>query len=151
VIDSINPQFLRKMAKKYIWWKTPDDAIARPVDVMAQVMNIGEFDDVVLLTRYLDEPCLREILQKAEAGQFNERSWSYWHYRLGLAASAPVPSLPVRISSGELDENDIKVSFFAKIGIGRVDAPALTDDGVLQVASLNDLMATKLKVIGSRR
>lgn len=59
-------------------------------------------------------------------------------------------ALTLLISSGEPDENDVKISFFGKIGIGRVDTPAVTDDGVLQVASLNDLMATKLKVILQR-
>jgi hypothetical protein len=39
----------------------------------------------------------------------------------------------------------VKISFFGSIGFGRVDDPVLTRDGVLLVASLNDLMATKLK------
>jgi hypothetical protein len=95
-MNFVNPQFLKTMAKKYIWWKTPDEAIPRPAHVVAQVMNIGDFDDVRLLTRYVEESYLRELLKNAEAGQFNERSWSYWHYRLGLAASAPVPALPAR-------------------------------------------------------
>ena len=34
--------------------------------------------------------------------------------------------------------------------MGRVDAPLITDGGVMQVASLIDLMATKLKVILQR-
>jgi hypothetical protein len=89
-------QILQKMAKKYIWWKAPDDAIAKPALVVAQVMNIGDFDDVRLLTGHVGESYLRDILQKAEAGQFNERSWTYWHYRLGLAEPGGVPALPVR-------------------------------------------------------
>lgn len=43
-----------------------------------------------------------------------------------------------------------KVSFFGAIGSGRVGQPAWTEDGVLQVASLDDLMATKLKVLLQR-
>lgn len=39
----------------------------------------------------------------------------------------------------------MKVSFFGSIGFGRVNDPLLTRDGVLLVASLDDLMATKLK------
>jgi hypothetical protein len=38
----------------------------------------------------------------------------------------------------------IKLSFFGEIGFDRVGMPVLTDDGVLQVASLDDLMATKV-------
>jgi hypothetical protein len=44
----------------------------------------------------------------------------------------------------------VKVSFFGAIGFGRVGEPNFTDDRVLQVASLNDLMATKVKVLLQR-
>lgn len=47
-------------------------------------------------------------------------------------------------------EPTVKLSFFGTIGFGRVGQPDLTDDGVLYVASLADLMATKLKVILQR-
>jgi hypothetical protein len=39
----------------------------------------------------------------------------------------------------------VKVSFFGGIGFGRVNDPLLTRDDTLLVASLDDLMATKLK------
>jgi hypothetical protein len=35
-------------------------------------------------------------VKTAEAGWFNDRSWHYWNYRLGLAAVDRVPPLPVR-------------------------------------------------------
>jgi hypothetical protein len=44
----------------------------------------------------------------------------------------------------------IRVSFFGDIRIGRVGTPSLTQDGVVMVASLLDLLATKLKVILQR-
>ena len=50
---------------------------------------------------------------------------------------------PVRYSS-------VKVSFFGDIGIGRVGTPDLTPDNVVKVASLLDLLATKLKVVLQR-
>ncbi len=33
---------------------------------------------------------------EAEAGEFNERSWAYWHYRLGVSEPGQVPALPER-------------------------------------------------------
>jgi hypothetical protein len=39
----------------------------------------------------------------------------------------------------------VKISFFGGIGFGRVNEPIQTRDGTLLVASLDDLMATKLK------
>jgi len=48
----------------------------------------------------------------------------------------------------------VKVSFFGSLGpniiAGRVGRPATTDDGVLEVASLEDLFATKVKTILDR-
>lgn len=44
----------------------------------------------------------------------------------------------------------VKVSFFGTIAFGRVGAPERTDDGVLLVASLEDLLATKVKVVLQR-
>jgi hypothetical protein len=46
---------------------------------------------------------------------------------------------------GEMPSGSVKVSFFGGIGFGRVNDPLPTDDGILLVASLDDLMATKLK------
>ena len=47
-------------------------------------------------------------------------------------------------------EASVKVSFFGSIQIGRVGVPDRTADGVLEVASLLDLLGTKLKVIQQR-
>jgi hypothetical protein len=44
----------------------------------------------------------------------------------------------------------VNVSFFGTIDFGRVGEPDLTEDGVLLVASLADLMATKVKVVLQR-
>ena len=92
----INPEFLKPLAKKYIWWKSPDEAVAIPSRVIAQVMNLGTYEDAHLLATQLGDKVLREVLTNAEAGQFNERSWTYWHYRLDLADLEHVPPLPTR-------------------------------------------------------
>jgi hypothetical protein len=44
-----------------------------------------------------------------------------------------------------MPSGEVKVSFFGGIGFGRVGEPLQTRDGTLLVASLDDLMATKLK------
>ena len=89
---------LRRLAARYVWWKSPDEAMHFPDRVAAQVMNIGDWKDVVELVEAAGEDYLRRVLKNAEAGQLNERSWHYWHYRLGLAEFGvrPVPPMPVR-------------------------------------------------------
>ena len=83
-------------ASKYIWWKTPEEAVVMPERVIAQVMNIGDYSDVQALASQVGDEVLRDVLTHAEAGQFNERSWAYWHYRLGLSSVDHVPAMPVR-------------------------------------------------------
>ncbi len=46
--------------------------------------------------------------------------------------------------------SNVQVAFFGTLGFGRIGEPDFTDDGVLQVASLDDLMAAKVKVVLQR-
>jgi len=94
--SDVDQAFLKRLAARYVWWKTPDEALRYPNRVIAQVMKIGDFDDVQELMQVVGEDRLRHVIVQAEAGQFDERSWTYWHYRLGLAAIEQVPPLPVR-------------------------------------------------------
>jgi hypothetical protein len=87
---------LKRWAARYVWWKSPEDAVRRPERVIAQVMTIGDYDDVQAMVEALGEARLRDVLRHAEAGVFDARSWAYWHYRLGLAAPGRVPPLPAR-------------------------------------------------------
>lgn len=56
----------------------------------------------------------------------------------------------VLVPYGASRTTHVKVSFFGLIDVGRVGEPEQTDDGVLQVASLDDLMAMKAKVLLQR-
>ncbi len=86
-------ELLKNFASKYVWWKTPDEAILFPHRIIAQVMNMGDYSDVQLLTENISSEDLEKVLSNAEAGQFTPRSW---HYRLGLSQLNEVPPLPIR-------------------------------------------------------
>jgi hypothetical protein len=45
----------------------------------------------------------------------------------------------------QMPSGPVKISFFGRIAFGRINDPVPTADGILLVASLDDLMATKLK------
>ena len=49
-----------------------------------------------------------------------------------------------------VDKEQVKISMFGGIAFGRVGAPLIANGNELPVASLDDLMATKLKVILQR-
>jgi hypothetical protein len=59
-------------------------------------MNLGDYEDVHALATQVGDDYLREVIARAEIGQFSERSWTYWHYRLGLAKPGGVPPMPSR-------------------------------------------------------
>jgi len=95
-MGQLDRQTLGLFAAKYIWWKTPGAALEYPERVIAQVMDIGDYDDVQKLVAQAGDEYLRQVLARAEVGQFSERSWAYWHYRLGLATLGKVPPMPQR-------------------------------------------------------
>ena len=50
----------------------------------------------------------------------------------------------------QMPAGPVKISFFGNMGIGRLNEPVQTMDATLLVASLDDLLATKLKAILDR-
>src|SRR5260363_328132 len=79
----VNPEALKPFASKYVWWKTPDEAVAMPERVIAQVMNMGDYADVQTLAVQVGDDARRKALNPAEAGHFKDRSWLS-----GITASA---------------------------------------------------------------
>ncbi len=89
--------FLKQVASRYVWWKTLDEALRDPNRLIAQVMDIGTFEDIQNLARLLGEERLAGVLRRAEPGWFRPQSWAYWHYRLRLAqATEALPVEPQR-------------------------------------------------------
>ena len=67
-MNQIRRESLRPFASKYIWWKTPEEAVTMPERVIAQVMNIGDYADVQALATLVGDEVLRDVLMHAEAG-----------------------------------------------------------------------------------
>ncbi len=88
---------------------------------------------------FTDKPLCKEDLQAALP------------FIAGAAVLQDRPdTFTVVVSEGEAQAEHVKLSFFGGIGFGRVGEPEATEDGVVRVASLADLMATKSKVILQR-
>jgi hypothetical protein len=89
---------LDEMSAKYIWWKTGGDRPWMTRRILAQLMDIGDYGDVLRVLDVVGEDAFRDVLCHAEAGWLNPRSWTYWHYRLGLIPPGePVPPQPRRV------------------------------------------------------
>ena len=70
-------------------------------------------------------------------------------HRATLLQDTP-DSLTALVPPSTPEDQHVKISFFGTLSFGRVGEPELTADEILQVAALDDLMATKLKVILQR-
>ena len=70
-MGQVDHETLKRLASKYVWWKTPDEAVSVPQRVMAQVMNIGDYFDVQELANQVGDDVLRDVLIHALAGQFD--------------------------------------------------------------------------------
>jgi hypothetical protein len=91
----VNPRMLA-LARRNVWWLSPEKALEYPQRVIARIMDMGTFEDIHELVEIVGEDALRQTLQNAEAGQFRPRSWSYWHFLLNGLADGALPPMPVR-------------------------------------------------------
>jgi hypothetical protein len=87
---------LTDFARKYVWWQAPVAAATDRHRVIAQVMNIGTFDDVRALLSQVGSSEFKAALRDARPGEFSERSWHYWHLVLGVTQPDSIPPMPVR-------------------------------------------------------
>ena len=93
LLSELQTAFLLEMAKKYIWWKKPEESILHPRRILAQIMNLGVWDDWCAMSEWFTLKDLADILRSAEAGQFSGRSWHFWANRL----LGEIPPMPTRV------------------------------------------------------
>ena len=88
---------MNRMAQRYIWWQPPDVSVADPRRVIAQVMDVGTFEDIQALAKAVGRTTLTGVLKQARPGWFRPRSWAFWHTALGLATDdSRIPPIPSR-------------------------------------------------------
>lgn len=85
-----------RMARKYVWWKAPGEALAEEPHFLAMLMTYGTLEDVQWMLANFSAETLRHALSKAPPGVFNARSWHFWHAWLTVQPVGPMPtrSLP---------------------------------------------------------
>lgn len=83
---------LRKIAEGVVWFHEPETTLRDPRLFLSHVMRYGTLEDVLVTNQYFSDADYHEILKNPPAGLFDERSWNFWHIRLGLN---PIPNLLV--------------------------------------------------------
>ena len=87
---------LAEFASRYIWWR---DAEPPSEDrIIAQVMNLGIYDDVRRLEAAYASEVLHAVMLRAQPGWISPRSWNFWRARLSGAAREAIPEAPPRRS-----------------------------------------------------
>ena len=82
------------MSKTYVWWQSPEQTLAEPTILLAQMMTLGTVEDVRWMLSCTSSDELRHVLRNPPVGVFNGRSWTYWHRRLN---GGEIPPLPTRM------------------------------------------------------
>lgn len=94
IFEQNQVEVFEALSKKYIWYKTPDEALKYPRKSLAHIMalSINNDEDVELLCSIFGDIILKDVLKNAEIGEFilwNEtkdfsQPWIFWHKKLGL-------------------------------------------------------------------
>jgi hypothetical protein len=91
-------EVLAALAPKYLWWPVESSAEERNARILAQVMDLGTYEDIRAVEAVFNRTELVEILARAQPGWFSPRSWEFWRGRLSVTSVDAVPARPPRRS-----------------------------------------------------
>lgn len=97
-MDVETSRFIAEIGRKYLWWEPVGGDPHSDDRVLAQVMNLGTYDDILLVERTIGPARLAELMNRAEPGWFSDRSWEFWRGRLSFSTGAIIPDEPPRRS-----------------------------------------------------
>jgi hypothetical protein len=84
---------LRRVAKRVVWFKAPDEALKDVKLFLAHVMTYGTLSDISTVLQDFSEGDFEATISDPPPGVFDHRSWTYWNVRYHRE---PVPPLPRR-------------------------------------------------------
>ena len=86
------PTDLLRVAKRMVWFKTPEETLAEPFLFLSYAMTYGTVDDLRVARAHFTDEQLRQALRAGIPGVFDARSWAYWHAVLGIRPAPPLPT-----------------------------------------------------------
>ena len=89
----MNRSDLQAVAKRVVWFKTPEETLRDVKLFLAHVMTYGTLSDIRTTLQHFSEDDFEAVLNDPPAGVFDRRSWNYWNLRYHRE---PVPDLPKR-------------------------------------------------------
>lgn len=89
-------ELIASLAAKYMWWPAVNAAGHSEARIIAQVMDIGSYEDILRLEAVLGRDRLAEVMRHAAPGWISARAWDFWRGRLRAQAGLEVPERPPR-------------------------------------------------------
>jgi hypothetical protein len=80
------------LARRLVWFESPEDALANPVRFMAYAMARATYEDMKVIRHYVDDTDFLEALDNAPPGIIDRRSWAYWNSKMGRYPAPPLPT-----------------------------------------------------------
>jgi hypothetical protein len=84
---------LKAVAKRMVWFKSPEEALENKNLFLAHVMTYGTLRDIKVVLESFEETDFEAVLNDPPPGIFDLRSWTFWNVRY---RREPVPPLPKR-------------------------------------------------------
>jgi hypothetical protein len=95
--NDISHAAIAEFGRKHLWWQPVGGKPHSEDRIIAQTMNFGTYDDILLL-QAVGKSRLVEIMLRAQPGWISDRSWEFWRGRLSFAAGATIPDKAPRRS-----------------------------------------------------
>jgi hypothetical protein len=98
VTSDARPEVIAGFGRKYLWWEPVGTEPHSEDRIIAQTMNSGTYDDVLVLERAVPASRLVAVMLHAQPGWFSDRSWEFWRGRLSYSTGGAIPDQPPRRS-----------------------------------------------------
>ena len=95
--------FVSELARPYLWWPSVGDALHGFVREVAQIMNLGRYEDILRLEAAVDGATLAAVMLEAQPGWFDARSWEFWRGRLSYRIGAGLSEAPPQRRSADAE------------------------------------------------
>jgi hypothetical protein len=83
---------LEQVAKRLIWWQSPEIALKDSKRLITQIMEYGNLEDVQAMLHFFSHEEIIDALDKPLSGILTVKSWNFWH----IYFDKSVPPLPQR-------------------------------------------------------
>jgi hypothetical protein len=94
--DTVTDDIVAELGRRYLWWEPVNGHPHSKYRIIAQAMNLGTYDDILLMEQTIGRACLVDVMLHAEPGWISERSWEFWRGRLSFVTGIAIPPAPPR-------------------------------------------------------